>query len=102
MRGRLITVIALLGLGLGGCEREHSAPPPPRPAARSVASPDLLPLPQVLAAAARVAPGEVVRVELEGEDERRVYEVEILAANGRLIEVKIDARTGAVLKREAD
>jgi len=46
--------------------------------------------------------GEVVKAELEREQGRLYYEVDILATNGRKYEVKIDANNGAVLGVELD
>ena len=61
-----------------------------------------LPLARILEIAARTAPGEVVKVELEDEHGVLAYELEIVTVRGRLIELRIDARTGAVLRREAE
>lgn len=61
-----------------------------------------LPLAQILPIALRAAPGEVLEVELEREDGRLIYEIEILARTGRVRQVSVDARTGAVLSVEDD
>ncbi len=58
---------------------------------------EALPLAQILPQALRTVPGEVLEVELEREHGRLVYEIEILARNGRVRKVILDARTGAVL-----
>ncbi|MET1411774.1 PepSY domain-containing protein [Roseibium sp. HPY-6] len=47
-------------------------------------------------------PGTVQETELEREDGKQVYEIEILTADGLEMEVEIDAETGAVLEVEAD
>ena len=49
-----------------------------------------------------LAVGEVVKVELENEHGVLAYELKIVTGSGRLIELQIDARTGAILKREAE
>ena len=46
--------------------------------------------------------GEVLKVELENEDGRYVYEVKILATNGRVREVKLDAKDGSLIEIEDD
>ncbi|WP_421980120.1 PepSY domain-containing protein [Roseibium sp.] len=46
--------------------------------------------------------GTVQETELEQEDGKQVYEIEILTADGQEMEVEIDAQTGAVLEVEAD
>lgn len=63
---------------------------------------ELLPLPRVLAIAQAKVRGEVVKVELEHESWGIKYEVKILTPSGRVREVEINARTGAVLKIEDD
>jgi uncharacterized membrane protein YkoI len=63
---------------------------------------EILPLSRILAIAAERAPGDVLKIELERDRTALVYEVKILARDGRVREVKIDAKTGAVLKVEED
>lgn len=46
-------------------------------------------------------PGRLLEVELETEKGQLVYDIEILAADGRLIELLYDARTGALLQAKA-
>jgi uncharacterized membrane protein YkoI len=50
----------------------------------------------------RQVPGDVLKVELENEDGRYVYEVKILASNGRVREVKLDAKDGSLIEIEDD
>ena len=64
--------------------------------------PTLLPLARVLGIARARVPGEVIEVELDDDDGRPEYEVKILTADGRSIETKIDAVSGAILKSEED
>ena len=48
-------------------------------------------------------PGEVQEIELENEDGKMMYEIEILAAaDGQEMEIEIDAETGEVIEIEAD
>lgn len=63
---------------------------------------ELLPLPRVLAIAQSKVRGEVVKVELENEPGFIKYEVKILTPSGRVREVEINARTGALIKIEDD
>lgn len=63
-----------------------------------------LPMPRILAiATARVA-GEVLEVEFEEADEKDgpEYEVSILTPDGLILEVKLDAISGKILKIEED
>jgi uncharacterized membrane protein YkoI len=46
--------------------------------------------------------GEVLKVELERDDDRFVYEIKVLADNGRVQEIKLDAHTGGLIKIEDD
>jgi len=61
-----------------------------------------LPLARALDLAAQHLPGEVLKVELENKHGRSIYEIKVLAANGRVREIELDARTGKVLEIEDD
>lgn len=63
---------------------------------------DMLPLEQILARIEALHPGRIVEVELEDEDGLWLYEIEVLTPEGRLIEIELDARTGAILGYEED
>lgn len=63
----------------------------------------ILPLEQLLEAALGRYPGaRLLEAELEQEDDRYEYEVEILTPQGVVREIKFDAATGALLKDEED
>ncbi|MEX2050577.1 MAG: PepSY domain-containing protein [Steroidobacteraceae bacterium] len=62
----------------------------------------LLPLEKILAIAKQQIPGDVIDVELEFENGLVVYEITVLAPNGRVREIELDARTGKVLEIEDD
>ena len=63
---------------------------------------EILPLPRILRAAQTAAPGDVIEVELDRDDGVWRYEVKILTSTGRVLEVKLNARTAAVLEIEED
>lgn len=69
---------------------------------------EIVPLEQILEAAAARRPGRVVEVEFELEfdllrgGKAYVYEVELLDAGGEVWELKYDARTGAFLDEERE
>mgnify|MGYP003579759015 CR=1 FL=1 len=63
---------------------------------------DILPLPRILEHAQRAVPGDVIEVELERKDRGYRYEVKVLTARGLVHEIKLDAKTGAVLSIEDD
>lgn len=47
-------------------------------------------------------PGQVLEAELEDEDGAALWELEILTADGKKMEVQVDSRTGEVLASEED
>ena len=59
---------------------------------------DILSLDQILQAARAQHAGRVLESELEQKDGRYVYEVELVDDQGRVWEMKFDARTGEVLR----
>lgn len=59
----------------------------------------VLPLGTVLERLAREHPGQVLKVELESERGRWIYEVRLLQSGGRLTQLHIDAATGETLAR---
>ncbi|ROT99425.1 PepSY domain-containing protein [Histidinibacterium lentulum] len=63
---------------------------------------EILPLAQILAVAVAHVPGRIIEVELERDDGRWIYEVELLTRGGRLVEIEIDGATGRILEIEAD
>lgn len=102
MRSVLIALLAAVPL-VAACDPRPANNDRPAAQAAAPAGPvGALPLARILAIAGRTAPGEVVKVELEDEHGVLAYELEIVTARGRLIELRIDARTGAVLRREAE
>jgi uncharacterized membrane protein YkoI len=68
----------------------------------AVARGQLVPLPRIMAIAQSRVHGDLLKVALEKNRELLIYEVKILAASGQVREVKIDAKTGAVLSVEDD
>ena len=65
----------------------------------AVASGEYLPLQQIMADALARHPGVVISVELDDDE----YEIEILrAADGVVIELEYDARTGRLLEEEIE
>ena len=60
----------------------------------------IMPLKTILELVERDTPGQVIEVELERESGRWIYEIKLLAAGGSIVELEIDARDGAVLKRK--
>lgn len=63
---------------------------------------EILPLVDILERLAAVQPGAVIEVEIEIEDGLRIYEIELISPDGRILEVDIDAGTGEILSLEED
>ena len=63
---------------------------------------EVLPLSRILTLAGQRVPGDVLKVELEDEKGRLIYEVKILGQDGRVREIELDAKTGGVVKIEDD
>ncbi|MFV3126671.1 PepSY domain-containing protein [Niveispirillum sp. KHB5.9] len=61
---------------------------------------EILPLIRILEIVGREQPGDILEIELE--DDPVSYEVKVLAPDGRVRKLVLDARTGAVLKRKGD
>jgi|SRR5690606_30466970 uncharacterized membrane protein YkoI len=62
----------------------------------------ILTLERILAIAEQDTPGRVIDVELGEDNDRYLYEIEIIDRAGRMVELKIDAASGRIIEREAD
>jgi uncharacterized membrane protein YkoI len=71
-------------------------------ARRAVERGELLPLSTILAALERDFPGRVLEVELDDDDGRYTYEIEVLLKDGRVIELTYDGKTGQLLETEIE
>lgn len=60
----------------------------------------ILPMEQVMASAESVQPGQPVEAELEREGGAYRYEISILAVDGTVHKLYLDAATGDVIKRK--
>lgn len=70
--------------------------------AQSVADATGLTMQQAIEIALLEVSGEVQEAELENEDDMKLYEIEIVDANGQEFEIEIAADTGAVIKVETE
>lgn len=59
---------------------------------------EIVPLREILDAAAQDFDGEMIEVELERDHGRWVYEVKLICPGGRLVKAEYDARTKELLK----
>lgn len=67
---------------------------------RGVENGTVKPLPELKAIVAARFPGDIVRIEPRVRHGAFTYEFKVLQADGRLVELHMDARTGAILKTE--
>lgn len=89
-------LLALLAAGPAGASSRDR--PDHDRAREAVRSGQVLPLRSVLQRLERSHPGQVLEVELERKGERWVYEIKLLQADGRLLKLKLDARTAELLQ----
>jgi uncharacterized membrane protein YkoI len=71
-------------------------------ASRGARTGEFVPLARIIAGVRERYVGDIVETELEAEDGQYYYEFHILQQNGRLIEIKVDARSGRYLKSRTD
>jgi uncharacterized membrane protein YkoI len=62
---------------------------------------EIRPLSEILAGLRPELGGEVIKLELERKDGAYIYELRVLAPDGRVSELHVDAASGKVIKREA-
>jgi uncharacterized membrane protein YkoI len=63
---------------------------------------EIRPLSQILRTVAQRLPGDVLKVEIERENNVLIYEIKVLAKTGRIRKIKLNARNGAVIAIEDD
>ena len=62
----------------------------------------ILSLEKILAKISKHTPGRILEVELETDDGQPLYEIELIDDKGLVWELKVDAKTGDVIKKEQD
>ena len=63
---------------------------------------EILPLEVIINKAKAVQAGQMLEAELEKEDGRLVYEIELLGDDNQYYELYLDAKTGELLKHERE
>jgi uncharacterized membrane protein YkoI len=63
---------------------------------------DILPLEQVIQSAMSVKSGQILKTELEEDDGRYIYELEILDDRGQVWELELDASTAELIELESE
>lgn len=60
----------------------------------------IMPLQEILSKAKVIKPGQVIETDLEKDDGRYIYELEILDEQGQVWELELDAQTGEFVELE--
>lgn len=63
---------------------------------------DIMSLEDLLAKVRKDNPGRVIEIELDEENGRYVYELELVDDQGKVWELELDAKNGELLKREQE
>jgi uncharacterized membrane protein YkoI len=95
----ICTALALLTspiTGITGGERDQDR------ARQALKAGEVMPLVTILERVARQHPGQVLEVELERDDGTWIYELRVLEPGGGLVKLKVNARTGEILKSGKD
>ncbi|MFI0406823.1 PepSY domain-containing protein [Actinomadura sp. 3N508] len=102
-RGLLVTVVAAGVIAGGGAATAFAAHDdgPGTPASPSGGASPETSVTEAAAAALKAVPGTIEEIELDGDDGRRTWEVDVLAGNGGLRDVRVDPRTGEILSNRA-
>jgi uncharacterized membrane protein YkoI len=91
-----ILVVFPTGVRAGDRDDDHER------ARRALEAGEVVPLDQILQEVQTHYEGTVVEVELSEEEGRWVYEVELVASDGRLLQLRIDAKSKELLQEDGD
>jgi len=94
--GILLGIMALCPLQLAQADDDYIE------ARRLNVSGEILPLEDILKNIKLTFPGKILEIELEQEDGKIIYEVEILGTDGVVREIYINAKTGKLLSVKED
>ncbi len=94
----LALLLVLLPLAKGGADDDGDH----ERARQALERGEVLPLAEILERVRSQAPGEVIATEFEREDGRWVYELKLIDAGGRVVELEVDAVDGRILHSELD
>jgi uncharacterized membrane protein YkoI len=96
----VLLVLALV-LSSGAAQAQGKGHDDHERAQAAVLAGQVLPLHTLLERVARLHPGQVLEVELERDHGRWIYEIKNLQADGQLVKLELDARTGEVMSKRA-
>lgn len=95
---KLFLVVSLLGLAVSMSHADVSQ----SKARALLQSGQILSLERIHQKANLIQPGKIIESELEKKDMRYLYEIEVLDSKGVVWELKLDAKTGQLIKIEED
>jgi|UniRef100_UPI00403F0569 uncharacterized membrane protein YkoI len=101
-RARRVLLALLIMSTTLACLPQADSGESPANAGRLSAKGEILSLEKISQKARAYKPGEILEVELEKKHGRYVYEIDILDAGSQVWELKLDAKTGQLLKMEQD
>jgi len=93
---RLALILALLAGATLADDDDHDR------ARRALEAGEIMTLSEILKAAEAARRGRVIELDLDHDDGRWIYELELVTPEGRLYEMEIDAATGIVLDAESE
>ena len=94
---QILTLVVLFSAALTGyADDDHDR------AKKLLDAGDILPLESILIKARERQPGKILEIELETEDNKLVYEIELLTPDGKVLELLFDARTGQHISTEEE
>ncbi len=97
-----LAIALIMGLICIGSVRLVNADETQASAQKLLKAGKILPLEKIRALAKALKPGEILETELEHKKGMYIYEVEILDDRSQVWEIKLDAKTGRLIKMELD
>ncbi len=94
MRKALLALLITVAVSPALADEEHDH------VRRAVEAGEILPLRTILDSAEAAFPGQFIEAELEYEAGRAIYEIKLLAPDGRLLKLEYDARNGELLAQK--
>jgi len=95
--GLVLVIVATVGVSTAAKSRDARDEDQER-ARNAFERGEILPITEILALASQHLPGDVVEVELKFEDNYISYEIDVLTSTGKVREIELDARNGAVIE----
>ena len=92
----LVPVLALTAAPVLADREDHDR------ARKALERGEILPLSRILDIARADSDGRVIEVDLDRDDGRWVYELDLLTRDGRLLELEIVAASGRIIERDFD